>query len=138
MTEITLHGARPPGAPHPRLGYAMVTTASALFAVNGTVSKLILTGSEITSLRLTELRATGAFAGRVDGGNVAHPHGLAIELNGNLWVADGASGRVVVLTPQGNVKQTIAIKLADGRRGAPSDVALSGRDIYVLATPMGS
>ena len=63
MTEITLHGARPPGAPHPRLGYAMVTTASALFAVNGTVSKLILTGSEITSLRLTELRATGAFAG---------------------------------------------------------------------------
>jgi threonine/homoserine efflux transporter RhtA len=41
----------------------MVTTASALFAVNGTVSKLILTGSAITSLRLTELRATGAFAG---------------------------------------------------------------------------
>ena len=63
MTEITLHGARPPGAPRPRLGYVMVTTASALFAVNGTVSKLILTGSEITSLRLTELRATGAFAG---------------------------------------------------------------------------
>ena len=41
----------------------MVTAASALFAVNGTVSKLILTGSEITSLRLTELRATGAFVG---------------------------------------------------------------------------
>ena len=63
MTEIILHGARPGGAPHPRLGYAMVTAASALFAVNGTVSKLILTGSEITSLRLTELRATGAFLG---------------------------------------------------------------------------
>lgn len=63
MTEITLHGARPAGAPHPRLGYAMVTAASTLFAINGTVSKLILTGSEITSLRLTELRATGAFVG---------------------------------------------------------------------------
>jgi len=63
VTEITLHGARPAGAPRPRLGYAMVTAASTLFAINGTVSKLILTGSEITSLRLTELRATGAFVG---------------------------------------------------------------------------
>ena len=82
--------------------------------------------------------ATGAFAGRVDGGNVAHPHGLAMQANGDLWVADGASGRVVVLTPQGSVRQTIAIKLADGRAGAPTDVALSDRDIYVRATPMGN
>jgi DNA-binding beta-propeller fold protein YncE len=81
---------------------------------------------------------TGAFAGRVDGGNVAHPHGLAMQANGDLWVADGASGRVVVLTPQGNVRQAIAIKLADGRPGAPTDVSLSGREIYVRATPMGS
>ncbi|HET9288209.1 MAG TPA: EamA family transporter [Gaiella sp.] len=63
MTEIVLHGARPAGRPHPRLGYAMVTTASALFAVNGTVSKVILTQSGVTSVRLTELRATGAFLG---------------------------------------------------------------------------
>jgi drug/metabolite transporter (DMT)-like permease len=41
----------------------MVTTAAALFAVNGTVSKVILTQSGITSVRLTELRATGAFLG---------------------------------------------------------------------------
>jgi drug/metabolite transporter (DMT)-like permease len=41
----------------------MVTTASALFAVNGAVSKVILTESGITSVRLTELRATGAFLG---------------------------------------------------------------------------
>jgi drug/metabolite transporter (DMT)-like permease len=63
VTEITLHGARPVGAPHPRLGYAMVTAASTLFAVNGTVSKVILTNGGISSLRLTELRATGAFLG---------------------------------------------------------------------------
>src|SRR4029079_19312781 len=47
VTEITLHGARPVGAPHPRLGYAMVTAASTLFAVNGTVSKVILTNGAI-------------------------------------------------------------------------------------------
>ena len=63
MTEIVLHGARPAGPPHPRLGYAMVAVASALFAVNGSVSKVILTSSGMPSLRLTELRATGAFVG---------------------------------------------------------------------------
>ena len=63
MTEIVLHGARPAGSPHPRLGYAMVTAASALFAVNGTVAKIVLTSSGIGSVRLTELRATGAFLG---------------------------------------------------------------------------
>jgi len=41
----------------------MVTAASALFAVNGTVSKIILTEGGISNLRLTELRATGAFLG---------------------------------------------------------------------------
>ena len=63
MTEIVLHGARPAGPPHPRLGYVMVAAASALFAVNGSVSKVILTSSGMPSLRLTELRATGAFVG---------------------------------------------------------------------------
>jgi drug/metabolite transporter (DMT)-like permease len=45
----------------PALGYAMVLTAATLWAVNGTVSKVILTSGEVTSERLTEVRATGAF-----------------------------------------------------------------------------
>jgi drug/metabolite transporter (DMT)-like permease len=44
----------------PLLGYAMVMTAAALWAVNGTVSKVILT-SGLSSLRLAEIRSTGAF-----------------------------------------------------------------------------
>jgi drug/metabolite transporter (DMT)-like permease len=40
----------------------MVTAAAMLFAVNGTVSKLVLTETELPSPRLTELRTTGAFA----------------------------------------------------------------------------
>jgi len=39
----------------------MALAAAALFAVNGTVSKVILTGGELTALRLTQLRATAAF-----------------------------------------------------------------------------
>jgi drug/metabolite transporter (DMT)-like permease len=42
------------------LGYAMVMTAAALWAVNGTVSKVILS-SGLSSLRLAEIRSTGAF-----------------------------------------------------------------------------
>lgn len=56
-----------PGEPHERragLGYAMVATAATLFAVNGTVSKVIL-GSGISAERLTEVRCAGALFGLV-------------------------------------------------------------------------
>ena len=46
----------------PLVGYAMVTGAALLFALNGTVSKVVLS-SGISSLELTQVRATGAFLG---------------------------------------------------------------------------
>ena len=58
----------PPGAGfvdagrRPGVGYACVVTAAALFAVNGTVSKVIL-DTGVSSLRLTELRCAGALVG---------------------------------------------------------------------------
>src|SRR5438477_614502 len=48
--------------PRPALGYTMVATAAALFAVNGTVSKVIL-GSGINAQQLTEVRCAGALVG---------------------------------------------------------------------------
>lgn len=45
----------------PALGYAMVLTAATLWALNGAVSKVILQSGGVTSERLTEVRATGAF-----------------------------------------------------------------------------
>jgi len=47
---------------HARLGYVMAMTAAALWAVNGTVSKVILAHG-ISSLQLAEVRSTGAFVG---------------------------------------------------------------------------
>lgn len=47
----------------PGIGYAMTLTAATLFAINGSVSKLAIEGSEIGTLRWTELRSSGAFAG---------------------------------------------------------------------------
>jgi drug/metabolite transporter (DMT)-like permease len=46
----------------PRLGYAMAMTAATLWAVNGTVSKVILAHG-ISSGQLSAVRSTGAFAG---------------------------------------------------------------------------
>lgn len=46
----------------PGLGYLMVAVAACLFAVNGTVSKVIL-GSGLSSLELTQIRSTGAAVG---------------------------------------------------------------------------
>jgi drug/metabolite transporter (DMT)-like permease len=48
--------------PHPVLGYAMVAIAATLFAINGTVSKVIL-GSGIDAAQLTEVRCAGALLG---------------------------------------------------------------------------
>ena len=46
----------------PAIGYAMALGAGTLFALNGTVSKVILK-SGLSSLRLTEVRCTGALLG---------------------------------------------------------------------------
>jgi drug/metabolite transporter (DMT)-like permease len=48
--------------PHRALGYAMVAAAATLFAINGTVSKVILDAG-IDSQQLTEVRCAGAFIG---------------------------------------------------------------------------
>ena len=45
-----------------RLGYAMVATAATLFAVNGSVSKVVL-DSGLSSLELAQIRATCAALG---------------------------------------------------------------------------
>ena len=49
-------------APRPALGVAMIFAGSCLFAVNGTVSKLVLQAG-LDAPQLTTLRATGAFLG---------------------------------------------------------------------------
>ena len=51
-----------PKARGPAIGYVMVMAAATLFAVNGTVSKVVLE-SGVTPLRLTQVRCLGALLG---------------------------------------------------------------------------
>jgi len=62
VTEIALQGTSPATRRRPLVGYALVTVAAMFFAVNGTVSKIVLTSTDLSGVQLTELRSAGAFA----------------------------------------------------------------------------
>ena len=65
MSDVGLIPAESVSRPRqPAVGYAMAFSAGTLFALNGIASKVIL-ASGITSLRLTEIRCTGALLGLV-------------------------------------------------------------------------
>ena len=79
----------------------------------------------------------GRFAGVVEHADVEHPQSIAVDEDGRLWIADGVAGRVAVLTPEGALVRSIPITLPDGRPGAPRDIAIAGRDVFVRAFPNG-
>ena len=62
MADVAYIPGEPGRQRRPAIGYAMMIVAGLLFALNGTVSKVVLQ-SGISSLELTQVRATGAFAG---------------------------------------------------------------------------
>jgi drug/metabolite transporter (DMT)-like permease len=81
--------------PRPGLGYAMVAVAATLFAINGTVSKVIL-GSGISSGQLTEVRCAGALVGLALLALVTRPASLRIRIGDlPLLVALGVGLAVV-------------------------------------------
>ena len=82
--------------PERAIGYAMVALAATLFAINGTVSKVIL-GSGIDSEQLTEVRCAGALAGLLLIALATRPGSLRLrraELP--LIVALGVGGLAIV------------------------------------------
>ena len=62
MADVAYVPGEPGHERRPAIGYAMVISAALLFALNGTVAKVVLQ-SGISSLELTQVRATGAFLG---------------------------------------------------------------------------
>ena len=82
--------------PHPALGYAMVALAATLFAINGTVSKVIL-ASGIDSRELTEVRCAGALLGLTLIAAATRPASLRISRRElPLLVALGVGGLALV------------------------------------------
>lgn len=82
MADVAYIPGEPSSEPshdrRPALGYAMVISAALLFALNGTVSKVVMQ-SGISSLELTQVRATGAFLGFALVLAVAHPGSMRLS-----------------------------------------------------------
>ena len=77
-------------------GYAMVALAATLFAINGTVSKVIL-GSGIDSQQLTEVRCAGALVGLMLIALATRPRALPLRRDElPLIVALGVGGLAIV------------------------------------------
>ena len=60
LTSAELEGGPAVSARRPAVGYALVLVAVSLWAVNGTVGKIIVDSGDVSALRLAELRSTGA------------------------------------------------------------------------------
>jgi drug/metabolite transporter (DMT)-like permease len=90
---------RLPGEPRARraaTGYAMVASAATLFAVNGTVSKVILR-SGISARQLTEVRCAGAVVGLVLLAALTRPASLRVKAADlPLLIALGVGGLALV------------------------------------------
>ncbi len=78
MTEAFLPDPRAQRDRRPFRGYAMVTAAALLFAVNGAVSKVILANG-VSSARLAQVRSTGALLVLAVGIVLVRPRLLRID-----------------------------------------------------------
>ena len=78
MVEPIFAAPARPDHRRPLLGHALVAVAAILFALNGTVSKVIL-ASGITSERLSQVRSTGALAGLALGLLALRPASLRVR-----------------------------------------------------------
>ena len=87
MAEPILCGSeRPDRERRPLLGYVMVLAATCMWGINGTVSKAILS-SGLSSLRLTEVRSTGAAVALGTALLIARPRRLRIRRSELLFLA---------------------------------------------------
>ena len=87
MSDVGLIPAESVPRPRqPAVGYAMALAAGTLFALNGTVSKVIL-ASGLTSMRLTEIRCTGALLGLFAIVAVTRPESLRTNRRELLYLA---------------------------------------------------
>jgi drug/metabolite transporter (DMT)-like permease len=92
VAEPILRIPHEPRERRPALGYAMVVLAAALFGLNGTVSKVVLS-SGLSSVELTEIRSTGACLGFALAVLVIRPPRLRITLRElPLLVVFGVAG----------------------------------------------
>jgi drug/metabolite transporter (DMT)-like permease len=87
VAEPLIHLEGEPRDRRPLLGYAMVWTAAVLFAVNGTVSKVVLDSVGLSTVELTQARSIGAFLGFALVLGLTRPAGLRVGRRELVYLA---------------------------------------------------
>jgi hypothetical protein len=92
-----------------------------------------------TSGAITTIAGDGAYWYRGDGGpatsaRLHSPSGLALDANGNLWVADTANGRVRIVTPAGQISTVLG---GNGQLNSPLGLALDASGDLFIADAAG-
>jgi DNA-binding beta-propeller fold protein YncE len=90
---------------------------------------------------LMEFDASGKFVRGLLAGLLERPHGLRIDADDNIWIADGGAHVVLKLNPQGRIVMVLGTKGAAGEWheagflrhfNEPNDIAIGrGGEIYV-------
>jgi prepilin-type N-terminal cleavage/methylation domain-containing protein len=69
--------------------------------------------------------ASGACAGGSSNGSFSNPFGLAIDTNGNVWVADQANNRIQIFSPTGTfIRQIGSVGSGLGQLNSPRGLAV--------------
>jgi DNA-binding beta-propeller fold protein YncE len=67
-------------------------------------------------------------------GGLWFPNGIAVDGDGNVYVADSNNGRVQIFDSEGKLASSIARGVGEGDLGLPRGVALDGDRLFVVDT----
>ena len=112
------------------IGAVAVGPGGALYVTDDSAIRRVSPDGRVTTLarggRLLKASVLDRLLGL--GGRSGHLMGIAVDARGNAFVANHGLGRVVRVSPSGQVTGVLASKSP----WAPSGVALAGNDLYVL------
>ena len=110
------------------IGALAVGPGGELYVTDEVSIRKLTPGGRVTTLARGGRLLKPNLFGRFLGGRSGKMMGLAVDARGNVFAANYGGGRVVRVTPSGQVTSALESHGA----WAPSGVALSGDDLYVL------
>ena len=127
------------GVPYSVGGIAFGSDGALYFVHGANVSKVTMTG--VVTALARNLVVENASGNRADGSSPTQLFGIAVDAQGDAFVADYGNRRVLKITPDNRITTLIRAE----QPWLPTGVAVSGNDLYILEnsftpthTPIGT